>query len=95
MRIRTHKDNHMLMPEERQIEDIGGAISVCRAPPHGRPVGAPAGVQVTTVRGIAGRKAQCAVLSREGVNALIDELERVRDEVFGVTPREAGTNHAS
>jgi len=83
MRIRTSADNKQLRDDERQIEDIAGAVSVCAAGTVGRPIGAPPGVTVCTVRGISGRKAQIAILSREGVDALIEDLVRVRDEVFG------------
>jgi len=76
MKIRTDADNRQLASDEVQIEDIRGAVSVRKAPVHGP------GVQVTTVRGIRSRKAQFAVLSREGVDALITELTRVRDEVW-------------
>jgi len=85
MRRRTRDDNKQLAKGEVQIEDIQGAVSVHKAQAQGRVVGAPPGVQITTVRGWYGRKAQMAILSREGVDALIEELQRVRDEVFGVT----------
>lgn len=82
MKIRTSKDNRHLTPGERQIEDICGAVSA-RPTLFNRVVPA---VEVITTRGIEGRKAQLAVLSREGVDALIAELQRVRDEVFGEPP---------
>lgn len=82
MKIRTRADNRQLQPGERQIEDLDGAISVTPAGTAGRPVGAPPGVMVCTVRGIPSRKAQYAVLSQEGVDELIAELTRVRAEVW-------------
>jgi len=82
MRKRTNADNKQLREGEVQIEDIEGAISVYSAGTAGRAVGAPPGVRVCTVRGIASRKAQFATLSKEGVDELISELQRVRDEVF-------------
>jgi len=82
MKLRTDKDNRQLAQDEVQVEDIQGAVSVCAARLIGRSVGAPPGVMVTTVRGWSGRKSQMAVLSREGVDALIAELEKARDRVF-------------
>jgi hypothetical protein len=78
MKRRTRADNRQLAEGESQIEDIQGAISVVKASTYDR---AP-GVTVCTVRGIPSRKAQFAVLSREGVDALIEDLIRVRDEVW-------------
>jgi hypothetical protein len=82
VRIRTRANNRQLAEGERQIEDLEGAISVLPAPVHGRVVGAPPGVRISTVRGIPSRKAQYATLSKEGVDELISELQRVRYEVF-------------
>lgn len=76
MRIRTCKDNRQLEKGERQIEDLQGAISVLPASPM-------KGVMVITVRGIPSRQAQYAILSREGVDALIEDLKRVRDSEWG------------
>lgn len=78
MKIRTNADNRQLAKGEVQIEDIQGAISVSRGSTYDRE----AGVTVCTVRGIPSRKAQFAVLSQEGVDKLIEELTRVRDEVW-------------
>jgi hypothetical protein len=83
MRVRTRADNRQLAEGERQIEDIQGAVSVRSAGTAGRVVGAPPGVMVCTVRGIPSRKAQFVILSQEGVDELITELQRVRDEVWG------------
>ena len=71
MRVRTCADNRQLESNEIQIEDIKGAVSV---KPRGD------GVEVCCVRGIASRKAQFAVLSEDGVDRLIEELERVKAE---------------
>ena len=79
MKRRTHEDNRQLARDEIQVEDIKGAVSVCKTEVHG----IAKGVQITCVRGWSGRKAQMAVLSREGVDALIEELVAARNRVFG------------
>ena len=81
MRIRTRADNKQLGEDEVQIEDLQGAISVT-ASRSGNPAD---GVKVCTVRGIPSRKAQFAVLSAEGVDKLIEELERVKAETWPST----------
>jgi hypothetical protein len=78
MRRRTSADNRQLSRGEVQIEDIRGAVSVVKSTNTGATA-----VRICTVRGWSSRKAQAAWLSREGVDALIEELQRVRDEVFG------------
>ena len=76
MRIRTCVDNRQLGDKEVQIEDVRGAVSV-------NPV--QEGIQVCTVRGIPSRKAQYATLSPEGVDKLIEELQRVKAERWPIT----------
>ena len=72
MRLRTNADNHQLAEGEVQIEDTVGAVSVSVLPT------APNLVRVCTVRGIRSRKAQWAFLSEEGVDALIEELQKAK-----------------
>lgn len=62
--------NPQLARGEIQIECCKGAISVHREGPW---------VEVTAVRGIAGRRAQIAVLDAEELDVFIDLLEKARE----------------
>lgn len=72
MRVRTSVDNRQLRENELQIESVQGAISAY-------PSGGANQVTICTVRGLAGRKAQIAVLDKEALSKFIEILQELRD----------------
>jgi hypothetical protein len=69
LRVRTRADNKQLSLGETQFESTRGAVS---ALVHYNMV------RIATVRGIPGRKLNCAELDAEGLDAFIEHLQELR-----------------
>lgn len=67
--ISTHADSRRIAPGETQFESVLGALSTEIRE---------GAVYFTTVRGIAGRKAQVAALDPEALEAFIQHLQGLR-----------------